>query len=178
MDSTDKRQLYRVLIKSMVMLGIAVLIGVLLRSVMSAPESKNKNPSLVLDQPLTVPLNVHSGKVQLIRWGQQEVGVLHLTDTMKASLKVATDNDTEPNLNPQTRARHPDYFVYINKGSGVGCPITLVITQQALLRDTCTQATYDLAGRPLNATLRLPVLTVPPHYFKEGKITLGTWEEK
>ncbi|MBK8453716.1 MAG: hypothetical protein WAQ53_05755 [Thiofilum sp.] len=178
MDSAAKRQLYRVLIKSMVMLGIVVLIGVLVRSVMSTPEPETQHASLVLEQKFTVPLNVHSGKVQLIRWGQQEVGVLHLTDTMKASLKLATDKDTEPNLNPQTRARHPDYFVYINKGSGVGCPITLVTTQQALLRDTCTQATYDLAGRPLNATLRLPVLTVPPHYFKEGKITLGAWEEQ
>ncbi|WP_020558646.1 hypothetical protein [Thiofilum flexile] len=170
MSSIDKRQLYRVLMKGMVLFGLIVLLGVLLRSFISTSEVKS-TAELETSSQLTVPLTAPVGKVQLIRWGQQEVGVLRLSEAMQASLNQANTRA------PDTQMHNPAYFVYLNKGAGIGCPITLITeVRQSFLRDTCTQASYDLTGRPLNSALNIPALTVPPHYVSQGKITLGAWK--
>lgn len=161
----------------MVILGILMLILVLLRSVWS-PSTESKTQATFTEAAQTYPLTIPSGKVQLIRWGQMEVGVLHLTPDMQATRVNVPEAVVESPLNPQTRAREPQYFVYVNKGSGVGCPIGFVNDyKRPVFQDTCTRYQYDLAGRPLDKTLKVAPLTVPPHHFKQaGTITLGTWE--
>jgi Rieske Fe-S protein len=180
MSSTDKRQVYRVTIKVMLLLGAIVLGLVLIRSIWKSAEPVADHINLSTEVPQSYPVTVPSGKVQLIRWGKQEINILHLTPEMQSTLVQPSTQtlNTEPYLNATTRSRQPEYFVYVNKGSGVGCPIGFVNDfKRPTLRDTCTQSTYDLAGRPLNATLQVPNLTVPPHHFKQaGQITIGAWE--
>lgn len=176
MNTYEKRQLYRVIMKYMALLMILVLFAVMLRSVFY------RIPEAVEVDSIKVKIDAEPMAIQLVRWNDQDIAVLRMNERLrqqtKTSLLEYTDSATHPSLNSVTRAQDDEYFIFNSRGSGVGCPINITRVQGLWqLRDICTQITYDLAGRPLKQQSGVKELQVPPHYWQdETTLILGQWQ--
>lgn len=159
MNSQEKRQLYRVVMKYMALFAVLVLFVVLLRSVFF------RVPEAINIPAVTVKVDVEPMALQLVRWNDQDIAILRLKPEQLASIK------------DKKRLQKPDYFVFQSRGSGAGCPINITRVQgQWQLRDICTQIAYDLVGNPLKKQSSVKPLTIPPHHWQgEETLVIGDW---
>ena len=67
------------------------------------------------------------------------------------------------------RSRHTEYFVSYGIGTDLGCALEAVDRE---LRETCSQARYDHAGRALKGENKFRNLTVPDYNFSNNFNTL------
>lgn len=57
----------------------------------------------------------------------------------------------------------PDYYVALGYGTNMGCPLKALGTDK--LKETCSQAIYDFAGRPIKEEADFTALKVPVYNF-------------
>jgi hypothetical protein len=67
------------------------------------------------------------------------------------------------------RSRHPEYFVSFAMGTNLGC---ILETIEAGLREICSQAAYDHAGRALQGEIKFRNLVIPDYNFSNDFNTL------
>lgn len=61
----------------------------------------------------------------------------------------------------------PEWFVALASGTARGCPVLWEAARHRF-RESCGDARYDAAGRPLGASAPEP-LRVPPHHWQDGQ---------
>jgi len=163
--NTDKRLLYRVIVKIMFLIGLLALAFALMSSVLSPPNSK---ALLVETQSIAEPLLVNAaqipyGQIRNYRWNNRDIGILHLTDEMQAQL--ANKHGIQQ--------RH---FVFYNNGGDLNCPITIIKLQSFQLEDVCSHIPYTLAGKLINQQDKRrakDLMAAPFHYRNEQQIIIG-----
>lgn len=167
MNTHEKRQLYRVMIKLMVLFALLFFIGLLFRGVF------HKNPGAV-EMPIeSFRLAAIPGRLQVVRWNGKEVAVLPRTPAMLQRLGNESAGVIHGGAHNETSIS--DYFVFYNRSSsGAGCPLNLVGTANTQrLTDICSKLDYDLAGQPLQSGV--PALSSPPYRIdtEQGKLIIG-----
>ncbi len=117
-------------------------------------------PELVTDQP------------QILQRDQLRILVIQRSEGLQQRLLQITElQDAESKRSSQPedaenplRAKDPDFFVALALGTDFQCPL---IIDAELLRESCSDATYDFAGRAQPANRRFDNLVVPDYSFSD-----------
>lgn len=165
---SSRRLLFRVILKVLVLSGIAFFVWILINSLSASfPEqSVNKLPIVELDIS-----DMQKGFIRKTQWNGKEVAVLYRPDTSKNPSKTVLEETDHSNLNEIWRSHRTDYFVYINSSN---CPLYY---SQRVFKDICTQKRFDESGREINIKNKPTTLAIPPHYFTEKKVVFGRWHK-
>ena len=70
------------------------------------------------------------------------------------------------------RSRHPEYFVSYAIGTDLGCGLEALDLR---LREICSGAHYDFAGRALQGSGKFPNLSIPDYTFTNNFSTLTVY---
>ena len=117
-------------------------------------------------------------EVKLLRQDNLSILVARRSPQTIERLRQSVDNLQDPDsgnsrqpdyAHNRLRSREPQYFVSYAIGTDLGCPLRL---QRPLLRETCGDALYDLAGRALAGAKRFPNLSIPDYNFSDDFRTL------
>lgn len=173
---TDKRLLYRVIIKLMAVAGIIALVLVFLNATFNSRDDIDEVAPVVSSEVVYMKLaNVEEGKVATVTWENKRVGIIKrsglaqldlIKKTSKAPAATSLDLDVHP-----WRSLDASYFVYFDKGDSGYCPLFF---ERDILKDTCSGLRYDLTGRQIGG---VKTLAIPPHYFAQaGELVVGRWK--
>ncbi len=178
----DKRLLYRVIIKLLFLVVIAILGVVFINSLFTGVNTKNG--STQADNP-TGPIIVvdlarlEKGKALSVRWKGKEVSILRRKKSLPLHNAKYVAKIPHTSLNSGLRSLTPDYFVYMNHGDSNNCPL---FVEADGLKDVCTSTKFDTTGRAKGNEQQGFHLKIPPHHFNlfsdnPSTVTIGTWEE-
>jgi len=171
---TDKRLLYRVILKLLAAAGIIALLSVFLNAAFnSGPEGENTQ--VVRNEVITLKLaQVTAREATHVMWNGQRVGVIKREGASQMQLLSATSQKAM--TNEAALDQHPwrsldvSYFVYLDKGDSGHCPLFF---NGSVFKDTCTGTRFDLAGRQMGGA---QLLAIPPHYYAQaGQLVVGRW---
>lgn len=172
---TDKRLLYRVIMKLMAVVGIIALLWVFLNAAFdSGPETGEV--AVVSEEVVSLKLaRVSSTEPTNVMWNNRRVGVVKRDGAAQMGLIKVTNMHPTPNTS--SVYQHPwrsvdvSYFVYFDQGDSGHCP--LFFDGQGF-KDTCTGVRFDLTGRQIGGN---KLLDIPPHYYAQaGQLIIGRWE--
>lgn len=172
---TDKRLLYRVILKLMAAAGIIALLLVFLNATFNTRDDVEEASPVISSDVVYLKLaNVEQGKVTTVIWENNRVGVIKRSDQTQLGLiqqdnkaPEATAIDLESH---KWRSLDVTYFVYYDKGDSGYCPLFF---ERDNFKDTCSGIRYDLTGRQNGGT---KTLGVPPYHFsKAGELAIGRW---
>lgn len=172
---TDKRLLYRVILKLMAAAGIIALLFVFLNATFNSRDDIEDVSPVISSELIYLKLaSVEEGKVTTVIWENKRVGVIKRSDqtqlgliqqTSKAPEATKIDLESHP-----WRSLNTAYFVYYDKGDSGYCPLFF---ERDSFKDTCSGIRYDLTGRQNGGT---KTLAVPPYHFsKAGELAIGRW---
>lgn len=101
------------------------------------------------------------GQARTLDWDGRPVIVLHRGAATVAALR-----------RDAAAGARPAWFVALARGTARGCPVVWERARRRF-RETCGDARYDAAGRPLGASAPGP-LRVPPHHWPDARtLVLG-----
>lgn len=170
----QRRLVLRVLTKLLIAIGVVVLLGVLLASlVRNDPE--REGVAVVDLRPLKV------GQAQKVRWQQHPVWIVRRdvfdVDALPAESDALLDRGTQEaplplGVNPYHRGLDKRYLVVLARG--VSCDVEWREGQG--FYEPCVDLHYDLAGR-LKRAASLPLgaahLQVPDHRIAGASLVIG-----
>jgi ubiquinol-cytochrome c reductase iron-sulfur subunit len=178
------RLLLKISVKVMISLGLLFLVYVFYGYLFGTETDKYpESMSFSLDDLLP-------GEVYSWDWGGHRLLVLRRDTQMKLALQQANpnllDKDSSHSRQPEiarnpARSLHPDYFIALDYGTDLGCPLELVTADITApvspwwggFRDQCRGSWYDLAGRIYKEQKASRNLEIPPHSIKGGMLKLG-----
>lgn len=154
----NKKQVYRVIIKLLSFVGLSVLSYFILRSAISPPISQTLHKVI----PIRVDVSkLPAGQLKILRWNHKNIAILHRTAAMQANI-------------PNT-VKTPRYFVFINAGGDLNCPLRLSQKSVHYLQDSCSGYLYDSNGKALKPNACIKDLISPPHRFiDQNHLLIGT----
>lgn len=155
----NKKRLYRTLIKLLTFIGISILSFFLIRSIFLPSEIS----SLETSDPVQVDLStISEGKIKIVRWNHRNIAILHRPKEMQA------------NLQKQDIVESRKYFIFVNTGGDVNCPLIVEPIKKLTLKDICSAYLYDGSGKVIKQDARVQNLIIPPYHFLEGnKLVIG-----
>jgi len=175
---TDKRLLYRVILKVLGMIGIMALLLVFLNATFYS-NIETQEVELDTDDVSVDLSNLFSGANTIVRWNNQRIGILKRSDPSQLALVKQTSKKpqatpNEINAHPW-RSLDPRYFVYVDVGDSGHCPL-FIENKEAVVsfKDTCTANWFDSQGRfKSDGTAGLKI---PPHHFSDdNQLLIGRW---
>jgi ubiquinol-cytochrome c reductase iron-sulfur subunit len=110
-------------------------------------------------------------EVKILRQDNLSILVVRRSAATIASLRQSTaglqDPESQDSRQPDyarnaLRSRQPQYFVSYGMGTDLGCTLEVLPSG---LREICSGARYDLAGRALKGTNKFPNLAIPDYNF-------------
>lgn len=110
----------------------------------------------------TEPLNTRINLPELdfdrpyfIKSNNRQLLVIRYSESLRNSLfeDIAGSNQAKPK-----------YLVAYGYGTNLGCPLQ-PLPGEMMVKESCSQARYDFAGRALDATQGFPALRVPVYNF-------------
>ena len=173
---TDKRLLYRVILKLMAAAGIIALLFVFLNATFNSRDDIEEVVPVISSEVVFLKLaNVEEGKVTTVNWENKRVGILKRPEQAQLELseKISKPSEaTQLDLNSHPwRSLDVSYFVFFDKGDSGYCPL---FYERGVFKDTCSGLRYDLTGRQIGGT---KMLSIPPHYFDQaGQLAVGRWK--
>ena len=175
---TDKRLLYRVILKVLAGIGIIALLLVFFNATFY---SNIETTEAVIDvDDATLDLSsLFAGNTTVIRWNNQRVGVLKRSDTNQLALIKQASSAPEANAKAVDghlwRSLDPRYFVYLDVGDSGHCPLFFQNNDgEVSFKDTCSSNWFDSQGRFKSdgtAGLKIP----PYHYSDTDQLVIGRW---
>ena len=117
-------------------------------------------------------------KAVILRQDNLSIVVIKRSAGMINSLRQAGGNLQDPNstssrqpvsASNSLRSIHPAYFVSYAIGTDFGCGLTMI---EAGLRESCSDARYDFAGRALKGNTQFENLAIPDYNFSNNFNTL------
>jgi hypothetical protein len=175
---TDKRLLYRVILKVLGAIGIIALLLVFFNATFYTNIETEEVVIDVDDTKVDVSSFV-SGSNTVVRWNNQRVGILKRSDANQLALISQSSEAPESNVisinEHPWRSIDPRIFVYFDVGDSGHCPLFFQNdAKEILFKDTCSSNWFDSQGRFKSdgtAGLKIP----PHHYSKEGQLVIGRW---
>ena len=155
--TSNKKQLYRTIVKILTLIGVCLLSFFLIRSVVLPTTT----PLVQYPTVVTVDLlSIAEGKIKIVRWNNSNIAVLHRPKEMQAMLQDSLENK--------------QYFVFVNSGGDVNCPLIVESKTKTMLKDICSAYLYDASGKAIKQDARVQNLIIPPHHFTKGnKLIIG-----
>lgn len=178
----NRRLLFAVIIKLLVISGLLLLVVVLFNSlfVKTSTVPNNSNDELPLAE-LEIA-EMRKGEIRKIRWNNKEVAILlrqfperlsqKLIKQSTEEIEVAKE-DIHPSIKSQIRSKKLEYFVFFNTGDSRNCPL---YHSGGEFKDVCSSNRFDEMGRDLNAKQQGHMIEIPPHYFKQNVVVFGKWQ--
>ena len=148
MINMDKRLIYRVVLKLMFLLLLAVLTIVLINSLFTQLNVKNNQQASFSIVELDVR-GMARGDIKKAQWEGKEVNVIRLESN--------------------------ELFTYINVGDSGNCPLFKEVDG---FKDICTGTRFDFAGKQKGNEEHGVELIIPPHFYVNGTLSIGKWENK
>lgn len=117
-------------------------------------------------------------EVRILRQNNLSILVIRRSAaTMAALMQTAAplqDPDSRYSHQPDDaanplRSRHAEYFVSYAIGTDLGCSLTVL---ESGLRESCSGARYDFAGRALEGVNKFQNLSIPDYNFADNFSTL------
>jgi Rieske Fe-S protein len=168
----DNRLVYRVVLKLLFILALAVLTMVFINSLFTTPVKKTTQSKSV--PYITVDLStMNKGDVKKIRWDGKEVAVLYRKGTPFFYHTKYIAKIPHKSLNSGFRSIKKDYFVYLNHGDSGNCPL---FNERDALKDVCTGTKFDTSGRVKGREQQGYLLKIPPHKFSGEWLIIGEWQ--
>jgi hypothetical protein len=111
-------------------------------------------PTEIATEKFRIPLPaLDTDQVYFFKGGNKQVVIIRYSEILKQQLK----------LDPLT---HQAYFVAYALGTYLECPLQVI--EGKYLKESCSSARYDFAGRPVDSdnftSLRVPVYNFCPDY--------------
>jgi len=178
---TDKRLLYRVILKVMGTIGIIALLSVFLSSAFYSNIETTDAVIDVNDTRVDVS-RLFAGDVIIVRWNNRRVGVLKRTDATQLALVKQMSNAPKPSLDAVNlhawRSFDPRFFVYYDVGDSGHCPLFVDNEGgEAAFKDTCSGNWFDAQGRFKSDNTA--GLKIPPYYYSDmDELVIGRWFAK
>ena len=172
---TDKRLLYRVILKIMAAAGIIALLLVFLNATFNSGGDIDEVSPVISSEVVYLKLaNVEEGKVTTVIWENKRVGVIKRSSQTQLGLMQQSSKAPEASIidleSHPWRSIDATYFVYYDKGDSGYCPLFF---ERENFKDTCSGIRYDLTGRQDGGT---KTLGVPPYHFSNtGELAVGRW---
>ena len=167
----DRRLYYRVVLKSMLFIGVLVLLFVFLNSLFVASKTE------VVKEKALVSLDISDmqrGEIRKTRLDHKEVAVLYRKQVIGSEINNL--HKTSPGIySSESRSRKVDYFVYYNHGDSGNCPL---FYSDEIFKDVCSGKLFDDSGREKNNKQHGYKIAIPPHYFIENQIYFGSWDNR
>jgi len=175
---SDKRLLYRVILKILGMIGIVALFLVFFNasfySNIQTHEAKLNADDVAVDLG-----DLAFGSNAVVRWNNQRVGILkrtrsNLLDLVNKMSKKPDAKLNEINAHPW-RSLDPQYFIYYDIGDSGYCPLFVENKEGVVsFKDTCSSNWFDSQGRfKSDGTVGLQI---PPHHFSDdNQLLIGRW---
>lgn len=175
---SDKRLLYRVILKVLSAIGIIALLLVFLNATFY---SNIETQEAIIDaEDIRVDISdMIDGSNKVVRWNNQRVGVIKHFKTqqlalVKASAIAPKATLAEIGIHPW-RSLDPRFFIYFDVGDSGHCPLFLQKNSSEMsFKDTCSGNWFDAQGRFKSdgeAGLKIP----PYHITDEGQLVIGRW---
>ena len=119
------------------------------------------------DLPLDQPVWLKQDNLTIVLINRSR----ELLEALKNPDDNLQDPDSDSSRQPEyaknrLRSRHKTYFVAYGGGTDLECP--LKNSPAFTLRETCSQALYDYAGRALKGKNRFRNLTIPDYTFNDN----------
>ena len=119
------------------------------------------------DLPLDQPVWLKQDNLTIVLINRSR----ELLEALKNPDDNLQDPDSDSSRQPEyaknrLRSRHETYFVAYGRGTDLECP--LQNSHAFTLRETCSQAQYDYAGRALKGKNRFRNLTIPDYTFNDN----------
>jgi hypothetical protein len=154
----NKKQVYRVIVKLLSFLGLSLFAFFIIRSALLPPLPQVMQETLATKVDLS---NLLQGQIRVVQWDHQNIAVLHRPDIMQKTLS----NDVT--------TMDKSYFIFINKGGDLNCPLVLDHSQ-IYLKDSCSGYLYDAKGKLFKLNPRLNDLIIPPyHFINQNHLLIG-----
>ncbi len=173
---TDKRLLYRVILKLMAAAGIIALLMVFLNATFNTRDDVEEITPVISSEVVYLSLgNVEEARVTTVNWENKRVGIIKRrehaqSNLMKRSSKAPVTTQLDIDSHPW-RSLDVSYFVYFDKGDSGYCPLFF---EREVFKDTCSGIRYDLTGKQIGGT---KTLKIPPHHFVQaGELAIGSWK--
>ena len=175
---TDKRLLYKVILKLLGLVGIIALLLVFLNATFFT--NIETEEVVVNADDVTVDLSALAASSHTVnRWNNQRVGIFKRSDATQLELVAAKSTgpsaDLESVSNHLWRSVDPRFFVYFDVGDSGHCPLFFQIKQpKQPFKDTCSGNWFDSQGRFVSDGKA--GLKIPPHYYNENdQLVIGRW---
>ncbi len=139
----DKRLIYRVVLKLLLLLSLGVLTIVFINSLFtqSNNEGNQKSPFSIVELDVN---GMIIGEIRKTQWQGKEVNVLQLENN--------------------------EFFTYINVGDSGNCPL---FKEAQGFKDICTGTRFDFFGRQKDNEAQGFKLITPPNHLENGILYIG-----
>ena len=128
--------------------------------VQSSYQFKIKN--LVMDTPLFL----RQDNLVILVIARSATSIAELQQAVAGLQDAESQDSNQPAFATNSlRSRHPEYFVSFAMGTNLGC---LLEAFERGLREICSQARYDYAGRALKGKNKFRNLTIPNYNFSNN----------
>lgn len=116
-------------------------------------------PDLTLDEPVIL----RRDNLSLVVIRRSRAILDSIADGRGRPQDPESDASRQPaDVDRRHRARNGEFFVAYAMGTDFGCPLAV---DAGTLREVCSKARYDFAGRALRGEREFPNLTVPDYNF-------------
>lgn len=175
---TDKRLLYRVILKVMGMLGIMALLLVFFNATFYSNIETTEVVINADDTKVDVS-HLFSGSDKIVRWNNQRIGILKRTDINQLALIKQMATKPKATLSAVNlhawRSLDPRFFVYFDVGDSGHCPLFFENkAQQVSFKDTCSSNWFDSQGR-FKSDGKVGLKIPPHHYTNTDQLVIGSW---
>ena len=178
---TDKRLLYRVILKVLGSIGIIALLLVFFNAAFFT-NIETEEAVINADDTTVNVSSLFSGSNTIVRWNNKRIGILKRTDANQLALIAESSKAPDGNIDAINehpwRSIDPRFFVYFDVGDSGHCPLFFQNqAEEVLFKDTCTSNWFDSQGR--DKSDGTSGLKMPPHYYsEEGQLVIGRWLTK
>ncbi|MEH6456276.1 MAG: hypothetical protein V7749_08130 [Cocleimonas sp.] len=175
----NRRLLFTVIIKLLVISGLLLLVVVLFNSLFVKTVSVPRNLNDVLPLVELEIAEMRKGEIRKTRWNNKEVAILlrqfpeRLTQELTQQSTESTKEDIHPSIKQQIRSKKIEYFVFFNTGDSRNCPL---YHSGGEFKDVCSSNRFNEMGRDLNVKQQGHMIEIPPHYFKHNVVVFGKWQ--
>lgn len=155
--TNNKKQLYRVILKILTFIGVGTLSYFFIKSAIMPLERQSIASQ---EKPITIDLaTIPLGKMITVQWSHNNIAVLHRPKEMQNTLPENTTNR--------------EYFIFVNSGGDVNCPLTIDSKTKIHLKDICSNYLYDGSGKAIKNSNKAQNLVIPPYHITGNQLIIG-----
>jgi ubiquinol-cytochrome c reductase iron-sulfur subunit len=168
---SDRRRLLKAVKYVSIVAGIALLYVLLDFTIDVRPARIHSSYQFSLDRlPVDSAIILRQDNLSIVVIRRSPEAIKLLRDAGENLQDPHSGASSQPNYaNNNLRSLHPGYYVSYAIGTDLGCGLVAI---ENGLREICSQARYDFAGRALKGSTRFENLAIPDYNFSDNFNTL------